>query len=172
MVKEGYLCNKKNAMKRLDVAIKIDSIYAEVRKIAEYKGVKRNEASGGLSYELMRITKAEQEMLDTYLQEVTGMLEEQLKQYLVPTEEEEGMMKMTCMLPDSWDEQLEKSCTRDIEMIMTNYIASRWISMVKPDAEATEMDVATGKMKDLRTKIYYRARPKKKEADTCCCTDW
>lgn len=159
-------------MKRLDVAIKIDSIYAEVRKIAEYKGVKRNEASGGLSYELMRITKAEQEMLDTYLQEVTGMLEEQLKQYLVPTEEEEGMMKMTCMLPDSWDEQLEKSCTRDIEMIMTNYIASRWISMVKPDAEATEMDVATGKMKDLRTKIYYRARPKKKEADTCCCTDW
>lgn len=174
--------------KRLIIIIRKAEIYEEVGKLMAYAGKKQTDATGDTSYDVMHITKAEEEMLDQFFDSAVNELEDTLKTYLEHTrpdaltiiqgkaddeedeDEPESAAKepgvtMVCRMPDSWDVELRASTVKTAKEWLASYVASKWLRLTKPDREAAEAGEADNKMSELKRKLYWRRRPQMKHRE-------
>lgn len=150
-----YLCPKKKAMKEIRITLDREAVYAEVRKLAAYSGKKQTDATDDTSYDVMHITKAEEEMLDPYWDEARDVLMDVLKPFY--HREEDGAI--VCMMPQNWDEALEGTVNRTVAQYMKSFVAGRWLRLTAKEKEEEVMADADAKMTELRRKLYWKKKP-------------
>lgn len=143
----------------MNITIKKSDIYTEVAKLAGYGGKKLTDATGDLSYDVMSITTAEEEMLDQFYEAGIDMLTDVLKPFIANISKESDQVTFACDMPDSWDEKLNDSTSGTANQWMTSYISSKWFRITKKEKEEAEAGDADLKMLELRRKIYWKRKP-------------
>lgn len=143
-------------MKSLDIILNREAIYEDVRRLAGYSGKKTTDTQGDTAYEVMHITKEEEEVLHVFYKEAYATLMDVLKTFLV-TEGESG--HILCSMPSSWDENLTESVKDTVHEYMVSFVVSKWYRIVKQDKESAELNDASLKMTELRKKLYWKRKP-------------
>lgn len=144
-------------MKSLDIILNRETIFEDVRRLAAYSGKKTTDTQGDTAYEVMHITKEEEEVLQVFYKEAYATLMDVLKPFLVTERVPSG--HILCSMPNSWDENLEGSVRDTVHEYMVSFVVSKWFRIVKQDKEAAEINDANAKMIELRKKLYWKRKP-------------
>lgn len=144
-------------MKSLDILLNHEKILEDVRRLAAYSGKKITDAQGGSAYDVMHITKEEEDVLETFCTEAKATLMDVLKPFLDSDIDKQGHIR--CLMPSNWDENLTGTVNDTVHEYMVSYVASKWYRIVNQGKEAAETADANIKMTELRRKLYWKRKP-------------
>lgn len=142
-------------MTEITITLDKDTIYKEVKKLAAYSGKKQTDASDDVSYDVMHITKAEEEMLDQFWNEGKGQIMDILKPFVSEITED----GVKCNMPTSWDPMLSDTLQSTVNDVLTSLIAAKWFRLNSAKNTDPEKSDAEQKMIELRRKLYWKRKP-------------
>lgn len=149
--------SSRKKVKAMETTITLDktAIYTEVKKLAGYSGKKQTDATDDIMYEVMHITKEEEEMLDQFWHESVALLMDILKPFVKDITSTNVRLEM----PKSWDINMEETLQSTVNDLLTSLIATKWFRL--NNAKNTELEKvdADQKMLELRRKLYWKRKP-------------
>ena len=140
-----------------------DHVLNEVAKTTSYTGSKM-EDEDKMAYKRIFTKDADRTMLLQFWTEAADALTDQLKPFIImpadrPADATADDFVMTLQMSVAWDTSLKDSMQSSMKFFFIKYIVSQWFKFTnKKEAEdyATE---ATGMIKDVLSKAYYRKKP-------------
>lgn len=142
-------------MTEITITLDKEAIYTEVKKLAAYSGKKQTDATDDVTYDVMHITKAEEEMLDQYWNEAKDTLMDVLKPFVKEITAEGIMLEMSA----SWDPNLAPTMQGTVDEAMKSLITEKWFRLNMAKNTELEKADANNKLVELRRKLYWKKRP-------------
>ena len=154
-MKDISLRKIKKAMTEITIKLEKEAIYTEVKKLAAYSGKKQTDATDDVTYDVMHITKAEEEMLDQFYKESEGQLMDVLKPFVKNITKAGIILDM----PTSWDINLKDTLQDTVNDVIKSLITAKWFRLnIAKNTELEKAD-ANDKMVELRRKLYWKKKP-------------
>ena len=144
-----------NSMIEIIITLDKEAIYTEVKKLAAYSGKKQTDATDDVTYDVLHITKAEEEMLDQFYNEAEGVIMDVLKPFVKDITAD----GVKCKMPTIWDPILKGTMQSTVNDVMKSLIAAKWFRINQAKNTEQVYDDANQKLMELKRELYWRKRP-------------
>ena len=153
----------------MDIEINVSKInvYDEVSKTSSYTGAKMDD--DGSAY--MRIFTIDEDRiaLERFWNEACNAVAGLLKPFVSEISEIKEShdidiskdFSATLSMPNSFDKILVPSINTSLFSYFTNYIVGKWFEYVNKDDSSAYLQNAAAMLEDVRSKIYYRKKPRR-----------
>lgn len=141
------------------------NVYHEVDKSTSYAG--KNSSGENSSYEKIRATDEQREVLEQYWSEGCSTLTDLFKHFIkevADCSQGHGVdlgknYRVVLSMPGNYDTNLNESISSDMMRFMVEYISGRWTSMSDDKLSQKFMSNAKDLLGSIKRKIYYRKKP-------------
>ena len=143
------------------------NVYTEVAKTSSYSGKKK--AADGSLYEQIFTTDEDRIMLERFWNDAANAITSLFKPFLVSVSSAAqshgvnlaGNYVLQVELSKGYDSALDDSVQSSMFSYFVNYIVSQWYVFTNKDEAADFAKEAVNMLDDVKTKIYFRKKPKR-----------
>lgn len=143
------------------------NVYDEVAKTTSYTGAKM--VGDESAYERIFTTDEDREILERFWVEACNAVTEEFKPFLISVSdqpEDDGTdtgrnYEVKLELSSSYDVTLNKSIETSLFSFFVSAIVAKWYKFTNKGEQEAWAGDALGMMQDVKSKIYYRKKPKR-----------
>lgn len=149
-------------MTNINLNIKKDDVYNEVAKTTSYTGAKMLGANKDDEiYDRIFTTDADREMLDRFWAEACNAATEVFKPFLMSIDVKDGY-SATLEMSSAFDTNLVNGIQSSVLCFLATSIVGKWYQFTNKEESGIYAKEAANILEDVKRKIYFRKRPRRK----------
>lgn len=158
-------------MAGIEISLKVSKalVYNEVAKTTAYTGAKASTDEDTSAYDRIFTTEADKIALETFWSETANAATNELKEFITAVSSHapsNGVdlsqdYEVALELSSSFDPLLKDSIESSLFSFFVAAIVSKWFKYTNKDDIEEYEKTATGMMLDVRSKVYFRKKPKR-----------
>lgn len=144
------------------ISIDKTTVLAEIEKTTAYTGARY--AGDETAYDRIHASEETHEQFSRYWDEAIGTIVDILKPFIAGAPG--GDWSVSIEYPSSRDTNLIGSIEQSAEAYVVSYMLGKWYAITNKSESDKYLTEATGFIRDIRSKLYYKKKPTRVETST------